>query len=85
MDFGTGSRHTASISSQEHQRRTGSLEAPSHRLSAIQFFGSVGGAISLPVLAPYFLDWLAHPSYDEYWKQLSLKIATLTSPFPCST
>jgi len=20
-------------------------------------------------LAPYFLDWLAHPSYDEYWKQ----------------
>ncbi|MGA9812701.1 MAG: CocE/NonD family hydrolase [Terriglobales bacterium] len=24
-------------------------------------------------LAPYFLDWLAHPSYDEYWKQLSIE------------
>jgi len=21
-------------------------------------------------LAPYFLDWLAHPSYDDYWKRL---------------
>lgn len=24
-------------------------------------------------LAPYFQDWLAHPSYDEYWKQWSLE------------
>ena len=23
-------------------------------------------------LAPYYLDWLAHPSYDEYWKKLSI-------------
>jgi len=23
-------------------------------------------------LAPYYFDWLAHPSYDEYWKQLSI-------------
>ena len=21
-------------------------------------------------LAPYFLDWLAHPNYDDYWKQV---------------
>lgn len=35
---------------------------------------------SLPVaadataqLAPYYLDWLAHPGYDAYWKQLSLE------------
>ena len=27
----------------------------------------------LAALAPYFLDWLAHPSYDEYWKQLSIE------------
>jgi putative CocE/NonD family hydrolase len=25
------------------------------------------------VLAPYFLDWLAHPSYDEYWKRWSIE------------
>jgi uncharacterized protein len=24
-------------------------------------------------LAPYFLDWLAHPSYDEYWKPWSIE------------
>jgi uncharacterized protein len=24
-------------------------------------------------IAPYFRDWLAHPSYDEYWKRLSIE------------
>jgi putative CocE/NonD family hydrolase len=24
-------------------------------------------------LAPYFADWLAHPHYDEYWKQWSIE------------
>ncbi|HUX27681.1 MAG TPA: CocE/NonD family hydrolase [Terracidiphilus sp.] len=24
-------------------------------------------------LAPYFLDWLAHPNYDGYWKQWSIE------------
>ncbi len=24
-------------------------------------------------LAPYFTDWLAHPSYDDYWKQISIE------------
>src|SRR6516164_2673286 len=28
--------------------------------------GSVGD------LAPYFFDWLAHPAYDDYWKQWSV-------------
>jgi putative CocE/NonD family hydrolase len=23
-------------------------------------------------LAPYFFDWLAHPSYDKFWKELSI-------------
>jgi uncharacterized protein len=25
------------------------------------------------VLAPYFLDWLAHPTYDDYWKKWSIE------------
>ena len=29
--------------------------------------GATGG------LAPYFADWLAHPSYDDYWKQWSIE------------
>ena len=28
---------------------------------------------SLEALAPYFLDWLAHPNYDDYWKRLSIE------------
>ncbi len=24
-------------------------------------------------LAPYFIDWLAHPTYDNYWKQWSIE------------
>ncbi len=28
---------------------------------------------STPVLAPYFLDWLKHPSYDDYWKAVSIE------------
>jgi len=26
-----------------------------------------------PTLAPYYLDWLAHPTYDSYWKQWSIE------------
>jgi uncharacterized protein len=35
--------------------------------------GSLGQATLLPRLASYFLDWLAHPSYDEYWKRWSIE------------
>jgi uncharacterized protein len=28
---------------------------------------------SASALAPYFLDWLAHPSYDDYWKAISIE------------
>ena len=28
---------------------------------------------STTTLAPYYLDWLAHPAYDGYWKQWSIE------------
>ena len=28
---------------------------------------------STNMLAPYFIDWLAHPSYDDYWKRWSIE------------
>jgi putative CocE/NonD family hydrolase len=28
---------------------------------------------STSFLAPYFLDWLAHPNYDNYWKSVSIE------------
>jgi uncharacterized protein len=31
------------------------------------------GADATAQIAPYYLDWLAHPSYDEYWKPWSIE------------
>jgi hypothetical protein len=28
---------------------------------------------SASTIAPYFLDWLAHPSYDDYWRRWSIE------------
>lgn len=28
---------------------------------------------NLTILAPYFLDWLSHPTYDNYWKRWSIE------------
>jgi putative CocE/NonD family hydrolase len=30
-------------------------------------------ATATSALAPYFLDWLDHPSYDDYWKGVSIE------------
>jgi uncharacterized protein len=29
--------------------------------------------VSPSKIAPYFLDWLAHPSYDDYWRRWSIE------------
>jgi putative CocE/NonD family hydrolase len=29
--------------------------------------------VSASTIAPYFLDWLAHPSYDDYWRRWSIE------------
>jgi len=44
-------------------------------LAGYPLFGPEAGAgLEGPgALAPYFLDWLAHPSYDDYWKQVSIE------------
>lgn len=35
--------------------------------------GNIAGGPELTKsLAPYFLDWLAHPAYDAYWKQWAI-------------
>jgi putative CocE/NonD family hydrolase len=36
------------------------------------FGEAASSSYSTPSLAPYYLDWLAHPSYDEYWKHLAI-------------
>lgn len=42
-----------------------------YRLFNIQL--DLGSNSSMETLAPYFLDWLAHPEFDSYWKQWSLE------------
>lgn len=32
-----------------------------------------GSPVAKAAIAPYFEDWLAHPSYDAYWKQWSIE------------
>ncbi len=34
---------------------------------------AASGSAGLQALAPYFLDWIHHPSYDAYWKQWSIE------------
>ena len=29
--------------------------------------------VSASTIAPYFLDWLSHPSYDDYWRRWSIE------------
>src|SRR5579863_4049964 len=37
------------------------------------FSESSASLYSSKALAPYFLDWLAHPDYDDYWKRWSIE------------
>jgi uncharacterized protein len=34
---------------------------------------SASGNAGLRALAPYFVDWIHHPTYDAYWKQWSIE------------
>ncbi len=42
-------------------------------LSEYPLFNTQIKADSTESLAPYFLDWLAHPSYDQYWKKWAIE------------
>ena len=42
------------------------MKLPLARYPLLELGGSAG-------LADYYRDWLAHPAYDDYWKQLSIE------------
>jgi uncharacterized protein len=46
---------------------------PLTRYPLFNFPASTGVPWSTSALAPYFLDWLVHPSYDDYWKRWSIE------------
>ena len=41
-------------------------------LTDYSLFNWPAGPLTMQELAPYFLDWLAHPEYDDYWKRLAI-------------
>ena len=46
---------------------------PLTQYPAFNYAALPAGAEATAQLAPYYLDWLAHPSYDAYWKQWSIE------------
>ncbi len=52
---------------------SGMWKLPLTSYPLFNFPDSTAGLYSSAALAPYFLDWLAHPSYDDYWNRLSIE------------
>ena len=51
----------------------GAWKLPLASYPLFNFSDPASAPISTGTLAPYFLDWLAHPTYDQYWKQISIE------------
>ena len=51
----------------------GAPTLPLTQYPAFNYVALPAGAAATAQIAPYYLDWLAHPSYDSYWKQWSIE------------
>jgi putative CocE/NonD family hydrolase len=51
----------------------GAPTLPLTRYPVFNYASLPAAAEATAQLAPYYLDWLAHPSYDGYWKQWSIE------------
>jgi uncharacterized protein len=59
-----------------HERtnaRIGDTVLPLEQFPVFNVDKGLTGTELTRALAPYFLDWLAHPNYDDYWKQWSIE------------
>jgi putative CocE/NonD family hydrolase len=65
---------TASLSRDAMTRR---VRENTNALALVETLPLVSYPILNPIsqerLAPYFFDWLAHPSYDDFWKEISIE------------
>ena len=72
--------------SRANQKRVDPLTgAPTLPLVDYPIFGLLplpSQATTTTTFAPYFLDWLQHPSYDDYWKAVSIEdhFSSITVP-----
>ena len=74
LDFRTGARHAEPDGGEKYQCRyrvPGSFHLPAIR--CLIFPIRRRRLFQQHAVAPYFLDWLAHPSYDDYWKPLAIE------------
>ena len=51
----------------------GMWQLPLTSYPLFNFPASTGTPTSTADAAPYFLDWLAHPTYDDFWKRWSIE------------
>jgi uncharacterized protein len=51
----------------------GSATLPLNQYPVFNLPAPHDGAALTKAIAPYFLDWLAHPLYDDYWKRWSIE------------
>jgi len=51
----------------------GSSVLPLNQYPVFNLNGTPDGAALTQAMAPYFLDWLAHPDYDSYWKPWAIE------------
>ncbi len=58
---------------QSTNARVGSSVLPLNQYPVFNFSQPKNADELTGALAPYFLDWLAHPTYDDYWKQWSIE------------
>jgi putative CocE/NonD family hydrolase len=58
---------------QDTNALVGSAVLPLKRYPVFNLGAAQDGASLTRTLAPYFLDWLDHPTYDSYWKQWSIE------------
>ena len=57
----------------ETNARNGMWTLPLSHYPLFNFGAASQWPTDLGALAPYFLDWLKHPSYDDYWKRWAIK------------
>lgn len=61
------------VVSKNSNAQLGAAKLPLTSYPLFNFPDPATAPTSTASLAPYFLDWLAHPDYDDYWKRLSIE------------
>ena len=73
LDDATGAKHAAARDQRQCNALVGAPTLPLTNFPVFNFGQLPADAQLTASIAPYYLDWLAHPDYDAYWKQWSIE------------